>query len=737
MNGVTTAALRLAPLVWCGLAIAALVLAFVPTDVEAQYIMAALGVGAVWTLSELTSENPADWRRAAVLIISMFISIRYMGWRVNNTLSYADPASFIASGLLFSAELYAFVVFAFGIFVNFFPVRRPAVLLRASEAELAPTVDIFVPSYNEDIEILEVTLRCCTEVRYPKGKLNVYLLDDGGTDQKCSDANFAKRSEAIERRKALRALCTEIGCTYLTRARNLHAKAGNINSAMAHSRGDLILILDADHVPAADILERTVPWFMKDDKVFLVQTPHMMVNPDPVDRNLFGAFRRMPAENEMFYLSIQRGLDFWDSSFFCGSAAILRRAQLDMVGGITGTSITEDAETALELHMRGLKSVYVDQPMVGGLAPESFNGFIIQRMRWTQGMTQIMLLKLPGALGKLTWNQALSYVNSCIFWLFPPARLIFMLSPCLYLFFGLEIYNASFAQIAAFAFPHVIASQVCNTMLFGKSRWPLVSELYEVIQSCYALLALIQVFRNPRQPQFIVTPKGELLDEDFISPMVKPFYYLIAFLGISLGFGVWRFDAYPLSRGLTTFVIFWNCINLGLIMAALGALLERRQRRTTPRMPASVDATFEAPDGKHYRCMIDDVSTGGFRATFDTPPGSKMTFGDMGFVKFWVPARRRMQEIRVEIRASFKMGRKMALGCQFASRDSDERTVMYSLMYGDSEAWSQFVGRRTRQMPFFSALGLLVQLSYHPVAHHIRMRIDQLRARLAKAAARP
>ena len=183
----------------------------------------------------------------------------------------------------------------------------------------------------------------------------------------------------------------------------------------------------------------------------------------------------------------------------------------------------------------------------GGLAPESFNGFIIQRMRWTQGMTQIMLLKLPGALGKLTWNQALSYVNSCIFWLFPPARLIFMLSPCLYLFFGLEIYNASFAQIAAFAFPHVIASQVCNTMLFGKSRWPLVSELYEVIQSCYALLALIQVFRNPRQPQFIVTPKGELLDEDFISPMVKPFYYLIAFWLFISTIGMFHSSARPTS----------------------------------------------------------------------------------------------------------------------------------------------------------------------------------------------
>ena len=129
-----------------------------------------------------------------------------------------------------------------------------------------------------------------------------------------------------------------------------------------------------------------------------------------------------------------------------------------------------------------------------------------------------------------------------------------------------------------------------------RPRWPLVSELYEVIQSCYALLALIQVFRNPRQPQFIVTPKGELLDEDFISPMVKPFYYLIAFLGISLGFGVWRFDAYPLSRGLTT--------------AASPGASARRRASTPARSGWAADPTARSGECRRRRAqqVVADVT---------------------------------------------------------------------------------------------------------------------------------
>ena len=45
--------------------------------------------------------------------------------------------------------------------------------------------------------------------------------------------------------------------------------------------------------------------------MFLVQTPHFFINPDPIEKNL-QTFTQMPGENEMFYKVIQRGLHrYW------------------------------------------------------------------------------------------------------------------------------------------------------------------------------------------------------------------------------------------------------------------------------------------------------------------------------------------------------------------------------------------------------------------------------------------
>ena len=90
-------------------------------------------------------------------------------------------------------------------------------------------------------------------------------------------------------------------------------------------------------MPTQDFLQSTVGHFPKDPSLFLVQTPHFFINPDPLERNL-GTFRPMPCENEMFYGVIQRGLDSWNAAFFCGSAAVLRREALMTVGGFSRQS---------------------------------------------------------------------------------------------------------------------------------------------------------------------------------------------------------------------------------------------------------------------------------------------------------------------------------------------------------------------------------------------------------------
>ena len=128
-----------------------------------------------------------------------------------------------------------------------------------------------------------------------------------------------------------------------------------MNNCFKQSDGELIVVFDADHVPVREFLKETVGYFREDPRLFLCQTPHFFTNPDPLERNL-ETFQNMPSENEMFYGIIQKGLDKWNGAFFCGSAAVIRREALKAVGGFSGITITEDCETALDLHSRGWRS---------------------------------------------------------------------------------------------------------------------------------------------------------------------------------------------------------------------------------------------------------------------------------------------------------------------------------------------------------------------------------------------
>ncbi len=377
---------------WAASGLLALVLLTHPISVQAQLCLSLAAIAAMIGLWLFARGSLA---RSLFLAIGSFVVIRYIYWRVTSTLPpISDPLGFGLGALLALAEAYCVLILTISLIINADPLKRTP-LEREADAGL-PTVDVFIPTYNEDEYMLATTVAAAKSMDYPPDKLVVWLLDDGGTDQKCNDANPEKAAAARERRASLQRLCADFGACYLTRAKNEHAKAGNMNNALKHAKGELIVVFDADHAPFRAFLRETVGYFAKDPKLFLVQTPHVFLNPDPIEQNLH-TFARMPSENEMFYSVIQRGLDKWNGSFFCGSAALLRRSALDTTGGFSGITITEDCETAFELHAQGWTSVYVDKPLIAGLQPETFASFIGQRSRWCQGMIQILMLKNPAA----------------------------------------------------------------------------------------------------------------------------------------------------------------------------------------------------------------------------------------------------------------------------------------------------------------------------------------------------
>jgi len=713
-------------LFWVLLTVLIAALVSVPTSIQVQATLGIAAVIVVALLKIVAMDNMVA--RFAMMAIASTLVMRYWAWRVTETMPpIDDPLSFLPALFLLAVETYAIGVFFLSAFMTADPIRR-GLPPKVSARDL-PSVDILVPSYNEPVEMLSVTLSAAKNMHYPSDRRTVVLCDDGGTDQRCNHEDQATAEGARKRRRDLIALCAELGVMYSTRERNEHAKAGNMSAALEKLNGDLVVVFDADHVPSRDFLARTVGFFVEDPKLFLVQTPHFFLNPDPIDRNI-GLRNDCPPENEMFYHLSHRGLDRWGGAFFCGSAAVLRRRALDEAGGFAGETITEDAETALGIHRRGWKSLYVDHAMIAGLQPETFVSFIEQRGRWATGMMQLLILKNP-LLGKgLSMTQRLCYLNSMTFWLFPLVRMTFIIAPLAYLFFGLQIFVATIEEVAVYMTSYMAVNFMIQNALYGKVRWPLVSEVYETAQAPYLTNAIFKTVMNPRGAKFNVTAKDEILEEDFVSPIYKPLVIIFVLTLLGVVAAAIRWFMYPGDHSIIMVVGGWAVYNFLLVGAALRSVAERQQRRSVPRVPTNIPATIALgeTDPVFQAATVVDASTSGCRIVMRMRPnaeGISPTLPEEAETFYFTPEFPKSPHlenaVRVQVQSVAREGDSVQLGVKF---DPDQplvvRETVAHMIFGDSSSWEAIRETRNRRMGLLVGMAYVIKLSFSGISATIR-----------------
>ncbi|MBO9123886.1 MULTISPECIES: UDP-forming cellulose synthase catalytic subunit [unclassified Rhizobium] len=677
-------------LIWAVVAICVVALVTLPVNLQAQLIASITVVAVMAIIKGLKGEG--TWRLIA-LAFGTAIVMRYVYWRTTNTLPPVNqPENFIPGLLLYLAEMYSVAMLALSLFIVATPLPpRPS---RVGKLQRFPHVDVFVPTYNEDSHLLANTLSAAKAMDYPADKLTVWLLDDGGTVQKRNSNKLLEAQAAVARHNELKQLCEEIGVRYLTRERNEHAKAGNLNNGMQHSTGELIAVFDADHAPARDFLLETVGYFDDDPKLFLVQTPHFFINPDPLERNL-RTFDNMPSENEMFYGIIQRGLDKWNAAFFCGSAAVLSRKALESQNGFSGISITEDCETALALHGSGWNSIYVDKPLIAGLQPATFASFIGQRSRWAQGMMQILRFRFPLLKRGLTIPQRFCYMSSTLFWLFPFPRTVFLFAPLCYLFFDLEIFTASGGEFLAYTLAYMLVNLIMQNYLYGSFRWPWISELYEYVQTVHLLPAVISVMLNPRKPTFKVTAKDESIAVSRLSEISRPFFVIFAVQIIALIVTIYRIYTEPYKADVTLVVGGWNLINLIMAGCALGVVSERGERASSRRVRVNRRAEFGI-NSKWYTASIEDVSVHGARLHVFDKQLEQSLVGVEGEVRFRPFSGADLETLPLVVRNIQPTDGLLAVGCQYVPKSALDHRLIADLMFANSAQWTQFQEGRRR-----------------------------------------
>lgn len=611
-----------------------------------------------------------------MMVMSVLASSRYMYWRFTESigigLAHRDALDlFFALGLV-AAEIYAFLVLLLGFFQVLWPLNRKPVPLPRDSSQW-PTVDIYVPTYNEPMKVVRPTVLAALEMDWPADKLNVYVLDDG-------------------RRDEFREFCEEVGATHITRPDSKHAKAGNINRCLQRTNGDFIAIFDCDHVPTRSFLQVALGAFVADPKLALVQTPHHFFSPDPFERNL-GTFRKVPNEGELFYGLLQDGNDFWDAAFFCGSCAVIRREAVMQVGGIAVETVTEDAHTSLKMHSLGWRSAYINIPQAAGLATESLSAHVGQRIRWARGMAQIFRTDNPLFKRGLKLGQRLCYANAMLHFFYGLPRIVFLTAPLSYLFFEAHIIESSALVIAAYAAPHLVLANLTNSRLQGPFRHSFWAEVYESVLATYILVPTLLALINPKLGTFNVTAKGGLVaDEYFDRDIARPYLILLTLniSGLVVGFfrlffwNTHEVDTVVLNLG-------WTVYNILIVGAALCVAWESKQIRSSIRVRSEVSAQVEMPDGRIIPATTIDLSEGG--TAVKMVRSEKLEVGDTVRVAL-VPEYR---EVWMPSKVTRSAGDFLAM--QFSDMDlMQEKQLIYAI-FGRADAWVRWSDERPVDQP--------------------------------------
>ncbi len=524
--------------------------------------------------------------RALVVWAYLVYAPYYLFWRLGTF----NPEALFFSWLIWIAEAFGYLTAVLHVFMVW-RLTSPS----AGPPPAGYSVDVFVTTYDESPSLLRHTLLAAVRMGYPH---QTWLLDDGN------------RPEMAE-------LAKELGCRYLARTKNTHAKAGNLNNALIHSRADFIAVFDADHVPHKDFLNKTLGFF-RDEKVAFVQTPQDFYNLDSYQHRQYKGSNYVWTEQSLFFRVIQRGKDYWNAAFFCGSCAVLRRRALDEVGGFAIGTITEDLHTSIRLHKKGFRSVYYPHSLAFGLAPDSAHSFLLQRRRWGQGAMQVWRREGILFASGLTFAQRLNYLASVLTYFDGWQKAVFYLAPAVVLITGVLPIHKLGLEFLMYFIPFYILCFWAYEEVGRGYGGTLLTEQYNMARFATFAQATLGGFR--KRLDFNVTPKNSPRKNERLSIAPQFVILVVSITAILIGIILWLVQRH-IPTGAFWANIIWASINLGLAGAVVRFTLKRKHRRSEYRFPIPLPTLVTTVSNDQVVGLATDISADGCRLITEAPIG--------------------------------------------------------------------------------------------------------------------
>ncbi len=469
-----------------------------------------------------------------------------------------------------------------------------------------PWTAVLIPTYNEPVEVIAPTIAAAVALEPAH---ETWVLDDGD-------------------RAWVEELCAAYGARYLRRETHEHAKAGNMNHALAvmereEAAGarplEVLAVLDCDHVPLPTFLTATLRWF-EDPDVALVQAPQTYYNAGAFDDD------GETGEQGMFFHVLLPGRNHDGAGpFWCGSTSLIRARALREAGGISTETIVEDMHTTLALIRNGWKTVYHHQTLAVGLAPATADQYLLQRRRWGMGSMQVLAHeRLWAAKRWLSWRNFYEYLGGTVWWLEGVATLLVFVIPAAVMLSGAQTSTASpWAFTAAFGSMFLLRMWGTKRLFRGHLHWATAFAL-RIFRVPIGLACLWWLLTR-RTLTFEVTPKSGA-DARTRSRVPRVLVVLVTLVTGALVYAAaGLLGLVPWRTGTTSTIASGAWLLLADLVLVLGTrrILDAdfaTSRRNAHRTSLRADVTVDGVEGQ-----LVDVSVGGAAVAFPTTkaPGSQ------------------------------------------------------------------------------------------------------------------
>ena len=368
-----------------------------------------------------------------------------------------------------------------------------------------PDVDLWLPVCGENLNILRNSWSHVAQLDYPRERLHVLVLDDGGQEQ-------------------VREMAAEFGFAYESRAdRGWMKKAGNLNHGYQLTNGEFISILDADYAPRSDYLRELLPYFSKYPDIGIVQSPQYFL----VKRTQTWIERGLGASQEFFYRAVQPGHDRRGNAMCVGTNAVYRRSALDANGGITMVEHSEDIQTGFDLGQLGWRIKYIPIVLATGLCPDTLHAFLRQQYRWCAGATSLVR-SAKFWRGALPWRGRACYIVHFTYYL--QGAIFAILGPAIPLilifFFPSQVTLRNYAPIVP-----LLAFYWIVMPMWHRSRNRGEAMLTVMAQGWAYIVAIWDVMRGELAPWIPVGSRSQVQADSLGRPMARNVILAWYFLG--------------------------------------------------------------------------------------------------------------------------------------------------------------------------------------------------------------